>query len=51
MQAHLVSKIIHQNFDIILLQFNYVKNNFIALSPDGQIVLKGPICMLKTSIA
>ena len=32
-QTHLVSKIMHQNLAIILWQFNYGKNSFIALLP------------------
>ena len=33
MQTHLVHKIMHQNFDLILRQLNYYKNSFIALFP------------------
>ena len=33
MQTHLVSKIMHQNFAIILWQFNYGKNSFIVFGP------------------
>ena len=31
LQTHLLSKIMHQNFVLILRQFNYSKNSFIAL--------------------
>ena len=33
MQTHLVPKIMHQNFAIILRQFNYSKNSFIIMVP------------------
>ena len=31
MQTHLVPKIMHQNFAVILQQFNFSKNSFIVL--------------------
>ena len=34
MQTHLVSKIMHQNFAVILQQFNNSKNSFAVLVPD-----------------
>ena len=36
MQTHLVPKITHKNLGVILRLFNYGKNSFIVLDPEGQ---------------